>query len=243
MIASNLGAQATYVMQNLSVSDCEGVLTDSEEGLEEGQYNHNEDYIFTICVDDADEIRLTFDFFATEENLDFLNIYDGPDTNSPLISSLSGIINPPPLILATSGCITLHFTSDESIAAAGWSASWEVTVNEPPLPEMSLPEPPECPLSALRFELDIPIPCDQISADDFSLIGPGSYAVSSVDIIDCDSTTFLASTFDIIFSTEIDIPGSFRLFFEGEIFDACGESHPFSTNVLFEVVNCPISVD
>jgi len=236
-------SQPVYIMQNLTVTDCEGTLTDSDEGLEEGQYNHNEDLTFTICVDDADEIRVVFDFFATEENLDILNVYDGPDTNSPLIASLSGIINPPPLILATSGCITFQFSSDESIAAAGWSANWEVTVNEPPLPTLVLPESPECPLSSLLFELDIPIPCDQFTLDAFSLVGPGSYSVSSIDLLDCDSTTQMASSFEVSFSSEIDIPGSFRLFFEGEIFDACGESHPFSTNALFEVANCPITVE
>lgn len=241
--SNHIFAQTEYLMQNLTVTDCEGTLTDSDDGLEEGQYNHNEDFTFTICVDDADEIRVIFDFFATEENLDILNVYDGPDTNSPLIASLSGIINPPPLILATSGCITFHFISDESIAAAGWSANWEVTVNEPPLPTLVLPEPAECPLSSLLFELDIPIPCDQFTLDAFSLVGPGSYSVSDIDLLDCDSATQMASAFEVSFSSEIDIPGSFRLFFEGEIFDACGESHPFSTNVLFEVANCPITVE
>jgi len=236
-------AQTEYVMQNFSVNECEGILTDSEEGLEQGQYNHNEDYTFTICVDDADEIRVVFDFFATEENLDVLNVYDGPDSNSPLIASLSGVINPPPLILATSGCITFHFTSDESIAAAGWSASWEVTVNEPPLPSLELPETPECPLSSLVFDLDIPIPCDQLSSDGFSLVGSGAYSVAGINILDCDSSTQVASSFEVFFSSEIDIPGSFRLLFEGEIFDACGEAHAFSTNVLFEVANCPITVE
>jgi len=242
-IGTSLLAQPIYVMQNLTVSDCEGTLTDSDEGLEQGQYNHNEDFTFTICVDNADEIRLNFDFFATEVNLDILHIYDGPDTNSPLISSLSGIINPPPLILSTSGCVTLHFTSDESIAAAGWSLNWEVAVNEPDLPMLLLPEPPDCPLSSLQFEVDFPIPCDQFTVDAFTIVGPGGYSVGNIELLDCDSSTMMASSFNIIFSSEIDIPGSFRLLFEGNIFDACGEAHPFSTNVLFEVANCPISVD
>jgi gliding motility-associated-like protein len=238
-----VNAQTEYLMQNLSISECEGILTDSEEGLEEGQYGHNEDFTFTICVDDADEIAVTFDFFATEENLDLLNVYDGPNTSAPLIASLSGIINPPPVLVATSGCITFHFTSDESIAASGWSAHWEVTVNEPQLPEIQMSELPDCPLASHLFELDIPIPCDQITVDALSLIGPGGFSVNSVNILDCDSTTQLAQTFEVGFSQEIDIPGTFRLFFEGELMDACDETHPFSTNVLFEVANCPIQVE
>src|SRR5690554_7082223 len=96
-------AQTEYTMQNALVMDCEGVLLDSENGPEEGQYDHNEDYTFTICVPNAREIVLSFDFFATEENYDILTIYDGPDKNAPVIASYSGIIQPPPVVVANSG--------------------------------------------------------------------------------------------------------------------------------------------
>ena len=53
-------------MQNAKVEDCEGILTDSENGPEEGQYNHNEDYTFTVCVDQADEIIIAFNFLKVK---------------------------------------------------------------------------------------------------------------------------------------------------------------------------------
>nr|MBS0037350.1 hypothetical protein [Saprospiraceae bacterium] len=59
-------AQPEYNMQNLLVTDCEGVFLDSDEGAEEGQYAHNEDFVFTVCIDGATEIVVAFSFFATE---------------------------------------------------------------------------------------------------------------------------------------------------------------------------------
>ena len=52
-----------YMMMDAYVTDCEGTLSDSEMGPEDGQYDHNEDYTFTICVDNADEIIIAFAFF------------------------------------------------------------------------------------------------------------------------------------------------------------------------------------
>ena len=57
-------AQPTYTMQTAIVDDCEGKLTDSENGPETGQYDHNEDYTFTVCVDGATEIIIAFNFFC-----------------------------------------------------------------------------------------------------------------------------------------------------------------------------------
>ena len=57
-------AQAQYVMTDALVYDCEGTLSDSEEGPDNGQYDHDEDFIFTICVEGASTITAIFDFFA-----------------------------------------------------------------------------------------------------------------------------------------------------------------------------------
>jgi len=53
-------AQPTYMMQDALVDDCEGTLTDSDNGPQVGQYNHNEIYTFTICVENATEIIIAF---------------------------------------------------------------------------------------------------------------------------------------------------------------------------------------
>ena len=130
MLLFSMHSKAQYIMQDAMVTDCEGTLTDSDEGPNPGQYNHEEDYLFTICVEGASEITVIFDFFATEEGYDFFTAYDGPDTNSPIISVLDGVLSNPPVLVANSGCISFHFVSDDNIVAQGWSLEWFVEVEE-----------------------------------------------------------------------------------------------------------------
>jgi len=104
-------SEAQYFMQDTLVTDCEGSLSDSDQGPIEGQYDHNEDFTFTICVEGAQTITAIFSFFATEADYDILTVYDGPDTNAPIIAELSGIESNPPILIANSGCMTFHFAS------------------------------------------------------------------------------------------------------------------------------------
>ena len=239
----SLNAQTEYNMQNLLVTDCEGIFLDSDEGAEEGQYAHNEDYVFTICIEGATEIIVAFNFFATEANYDILTAYDGPDVNSPLIAELSGVLQPPPTLVANSGCITFHFISDENIAAQGWEAVWSVEIDEPIPPVISLVETPECPMETALFEFSVPVPCDLFTPDNFNLVGPGAGGISSVNVLDCDPETNTGQTFEVSFSNAPDIPGNYRLFFEGVIPDACDELHEIQANFLFPLENCPLAVD
>lgn len=239
----HINAQTTYLMQNALVTECEGILTDSDMGPEQGQYNHNENYVFTICVDGADEIVFTFDFFATEDNYDLLTIYDGPDTNSAIINQFSGQIQPPPVVIASSGCMTFHFKSDDNIVASGWSGSWDIEVDEPQTPVLSMISPADCPMSVATFQFDIPVDCGLFDAQYFSIIGPGGPAIANINVLDCDSSTNLGQTFEVEFTNELAEEGNFRLLFEGQIQDACGEWHDVSNNLLFTLSNCPINVE
>lgn len=235
-------AQPVYAMQNLTVDDCEGTLTDSEMGPEQGQYDHNEDYTFTICVDNADEIIATFDFFSTEDNYDILAIYDGPDTNSPLLASLTGVIQPPPVIVATSGCMTFHFISDDNIVAAGWEVSWVVEIDEPAPPVIEVLTMLECPIDVIAFQFDIPVDCDVFTASNFSIIGPGGPSIAAVNPLDCMSGE-TGQQFEVVFNGELATSGTYRLLFNGAIQDACGEWHDVSANVVFDLTNCPFTVE
>ncbi len=235
-------AQPTYMMQNLTVDDCEGTLTDSEAGPEDGQYDHNEDFIFTICVANADEIIVAFDFFSTEENYDILAIYDGPNTASPLLASLTGIIQPPPVIVATSGCVTFHFISDDNIVAAGWSLNWMVEIDDPVPPLLEVVSTLDCPMDAITFQFDFPVDCDAMAATNFSVIGPGGPSISQVNPLDCVSGE-LGQLFEVVFNPPLSQSGTYRLLFNGAIQDACGEWHDVGANVVFALANCPFTVE
>ncbi len=234
-------AQPLYVMQNALVHDCEGTLTDSDNGPETGQYNHNEDYTFTICVDNADEIIINFNFFAVEETYDVLTVYDGPNAGSPVLAMLTGTIQPPPVLVATSGCVTFHFTSDDNIVAAGWSLDWTVEIDEPEPPLLSVVSMLECPMSSIIFEFDAPVDCDQLTPGQFTILGPGGPSIAQIIPLDCMPGE-PGQRFEVIFASPLSLPGTYRLLFNGAIQDACGEWHDIGANVVFALTNCPFQV-
>ncbi len=233
-------AQSTYIMQNATVSECEGILLHSGAG-ENGNYDHNEDFTFTICVPGATEIILSFDYFATEQNYDVMTIYDGPDRMSPVLATLSGILLPAPTLVVTSGCVTIHFQSDDNITANGWRMRWSTQVVVPPSPELEIVSVITCPLAEVEFLLSEPIPCEEIEGQQFTFFGPGAPVIDQIVVLDCDQG--LATRFKLVFNPPLGYPGNYRLLFFGSVQDACGREHPIGASVSFDVSNCPFAAD
>ena len=83
-----------------------------------------------ICpTSDSAVVKLTFLTFATEQNGDFLKIYDGTDGSAPLLGNLSGIYLPPfdtlpgPFVATNStGCLYTLFFSNGQTNHEGWTA-------------------------------------------------------------------------------------------------------------------------
>lgn len=123
---------------SLTPLGCGGIFTDS--GGSTGNYSNNENYTTTICPDTPNSfVQATFTQFQTEINWDRLYIFDGPDTDAPLIASTNGPGNGEcntlaggwwgnqlagQVIFATnpSGCLTFRFCSDFSVTGEGWMA-------------------------------------------------------------------------------------------------------------------------
>ncbi len=175
LFSFSLSAQVTINMTDGSTDECEGTLLDSDDGQLSGHFDNNENYTFSICVPGASSIVLTFGSFCTEYLFDTLSIFDGPNISSPRIGGpYSGdpTTNPggmPGTLTATSGCMTLHFVSDGSVTCDGWTAAWEVVVDEPEDPNF-LPIPnPTCFSNSITVMLDQQVPCDSIYAQSFSL--------------------------------------------------------------------------
>jgi gliding motility-associated-like protein len=77
----------------------------------------------TICAGTAGQcVTLQFTEFNLENTYDYLRIYNGPTSGSPLLATLTGTTIPGN-ITSTSGCLTLVFTSDGIISAPGWLAN------------------------------------------------------------------------------------------------------------------------
>ncbi len=97
-------------------------------------YANNAAFTATYCpINVGDAVTLTFTTFNTENGFDFVSLYDGPSTGSPLIGTWSGT-NTPGVVTSTnpSGCITLEFTSDFTTTRPGWAIN--VTCGTPPPP-------------------------------------------------------------------------------------------------------------
>ena len=123
-----------------SSSACSGTLTDS--GGPDEDYQNNENYTFTICPTAPHNcINFTLeyynmetgDFFAPADQLVF---YDGPNTSSPILgvldggnsnnASFGGVCY---AVSASSGCLTIQFTSDATATYEGFLGHWECTAD------------------------------------------------------------------------------------------------------------------
>ena len=85
-------------------------------------YTDNQDRTTTFCSSAGNCMRAVFTSFALENGWDYLTIYDGPNTSSPLIGNYTGAVSPG-TVTSTTGCLTFRFTSDYTGLAAGWSAN------------------------------------------------------------------------------------------------------------------------
>ncbi len=101
---------------------CGSTFTDS--GGTGGNYSNSENTTTTLTPDiPSTNLVATFTSFETENNFDFLYIYDGSNDTFPLIGTYTGT-NSPGTVTSTdpSGALTFVFTSDSSVTDPGWVA-------------------------------------------------------------------------------------------------------------------------
>ena len=106
-----------------TISQCSGILYDS--GGAADSYQNSENFTLTICAENpGDAIQLDFSFFDTQQNGDFLTIYDGADTSASVIGVYSGNVSPG-VVQATnaSGCLTVEFSSNGFMQRPGFAAT------------------------------------------------------------------------------------------------------------------------
>jgi len=88
-----------------------------------GNYNNNTDCRKLIQPAGADFVSLTFTAFDLESGYDFVRVYDGTSTSDPLLGTFSGSTLPG-TITSSGGSMLVHFTSDYSVSAEGWTAEY-----------------------------------------------------------------------------------------------------------------------
>lgn len=103
---------------------CGGVLF-YDSGGDDANYSYNEHYIKRITPEvEGERVRLVFEGFFIGTG-DTLKIYNGMNTDDPLIQELQGVHFNSNEIQATnpnSGALTLEFTSDDVFNGYGWEA-------------------------------------------------------------------------------------------------------------------------
>ena len=113
----------SVIMQDGEVTTCSGLFYDPSGP--DSNYDNNLDYTMTFYPETGDaSISVTFTQFNTEENYDYLYIYNGTSTSANLIGQYSGTTSPGTVTATNAdGALTFRFTSDQGVTAAGWVAT------------------------------------------------------------------------------------------------------------------------
>ncbi len=89
-------------------------------------YHNNSNCSWLISPASQQPVHLLFTHFKTEQGYDFVKIYDGTGTGSPLLGDFSGDTIPP-MLTAASGNMLVVFTSDGGVVDEGWDAIYYTT--------------------------------------------------------------------------------------------------------------------
>ncbi len=116
------------IMSDGSTTECNGTIVDS--GGEDNPYSSNENFTYTITPSDSNNcISLVVNTYDIQQGTDFLDIYDGDDpTTAPLIGQVSGNGSNYE-IQASSGSMTLVFSSNFTVEGDGFFATWSCTTD------------------------------------------------------------------------------------------------------------------
>lgn len=104
---------------------CNGAHFLDSGGINDG-YQNSESMTRVIFPDAAGtRLRAIFNMFSTEENFDYLTIYNGPDTNGEILFHESGDFIPADVVSThVTGALTFVFESDLYLTGPGWDISF-----------------------------------------------------------------------------------------------------------------------
>lgn len=119
-------------IMNVGINGYSGQCSE-DEGYYNYCYGNGENQVFTYCPNDPEVSVMTLSFISgfMENNYDYLTIFDGPDTSSPVIETFDG--NVQGLVYTASnasGCITFLLESDGSICCSTGQMpllEWEIS--------------------------------------------------------------------------------------------------------------------
>ena len=109
-------------------TSCTGTAYDN--GGQFGLYTDDVNSNVTISPSGASTVTLTYTKFRMENAYDYVYIYDGPSTASPLIRSSTGT-SLPTSITSSGPSITIRQSTDPSVVDSGFAINWSCNVLTP----------------------------------------------------------------------------------------------------------------
>lgn len=136
------------IITNGSSNACNGELCDS--GGPTGDYKNDEKFTYVICPATITScIEFQLKYYHIDNQSDTLAFYDGQGVNSPLIAALTQFSFPESgggavcyNIQASSGCLTVRFSSDNSATFEGFCGTWSCS-NSPCIPKPTIQVSPD----------------------------------------------------------------------------------------------------
>lgn len=114
-------SQASFCSGTTTLTSNTGTISD---GSGNNNYNNHANCKWLIKPTGAGSVKLTFTAFDTESGYDFVKVYNGETTSSPLLGSFSGSTIPA-AVTATSGKMLVVFTSDNTQVKQGFAATYQ----------------------------------------------------------------------------------------------------------------------
>ncbi|MEY3397715.1 MAG: hypothetical protein RL220_309 [Bacteroidota bacterium] len=219
-----------------STNFCDGILYDS--GGPDDTYSGNENITFTIESPGIIDISF-FGEFCLESGFDYITIYDGPDTSSPVLGSFTGTSLPPSLS-STGNYLTFQMTTDPSASYCGFALIWNSTVPPPVPPALSSTPLPLCGSNTLTLNLSSPLDCDIVEASVFEIIEPLGISVVQTTV-NCNQGLTITANLEL--SSPFDQNCEFEILWSVSIPDACDSIHDFEILYSFLYDQCPLTIE
>ncbi len=107
----------------ITLTGCSGIIRDNGDTADYGNLVYS---TRSIAPANTSVLKLTFTQFDFESGFDFLYLYDGPDTLSPLLGKYTGNVLPGNgVVYCKSGAVTFRMSTDYLVSGKGFEASWQ----------------------------------------------------------------------------------------------------------------------
>ena len=111
------------------MTECKGKILD--DGSYSNDYSPNQTTYVTIAPTSAVHVTLTFNTFDVEADnciYDYMTIYDGPNTTSPLIGKYCNSSIPPSPLTSSGNALTIKFYADGGLELDGFDIDWHCSL-------------------------------------------------------------------------------------------------------------------